>query len=326
MRQNKSEHRMPTLKPNHLAAQDPLLKAFLAHLMGERNVSPNTLIGYRQDIEQFAAFFFGPEEPPPYNWQAATEETARAFLVSFTRSGALPTTTKRKLAAVRTFYFYLLREGFIDENPFVLLHGPKTAAKVPRILSVSEVTRFLEQPKKDFNDGLLEEFPFSRDLALFEFLYSTGCRISEVIPVTWSEINWTTGGIIVHGKGRKDRLAILGSKALGALLLLRDVVGRHNATLIAPNAPIFLADSYRKISPRFIERRMKHYLAEAELPMDLSPHKLRHSFATHLLDAGADLRSVQEMLGHASLSTTQVYTHVSVERLKDEYFHTHPRA
>ncbi len=314
------------IKPNHLAAQDPLLKAFLAHLMGERNISPNTLISYRQDIEQFAAFFFGPEEAPPYNWQAATEEAARAFLISFTREGACPTTTKRKLAAVRTFYFYLLREGFIGENPFVMLRGPKAATKVPRILSVSEVTRFLEQPAKDFKDGILEEFPFRRDVAIFEFLYSTGCRISEVVPITWGEINWSSGSLIVHGKGRKDRLAILGSKALGALRLLREVVGRHNATLIGKSEVIFLTDSYRKISPRFIERRMKRYLQEAELPMDLSPHKLRHSFATHLLDAGADLRSVQEMLGHASLSTTQVYTHVSVERLKDEYFHTHPRA
>ncbi len=314
------------LKPNHLASDDPLLKAFTAHLLGERNVSPHTLSAYRQDIEQFAAFLFGPDAVPPYNWQSATDSAARAFLVSFTREGAMSTTTKRKLAAVRTFYFYLLREGFVDENPFVMLRGPKTATKVPRILSVAEVTRFLEQPAKDFKAGILEEFPFRRDVAVFEFLYSTGCRISELVPIKWGEINWGAGSIIVHGKGRKDRLAILGSKALGALRLLKDVVALHNAALIAPTECVFLADTYHKISARFIERRMKRYLREADLPMDLSPHKLRHSFATHLLDAGADLRSVQEMLGHASLSTTQVYTHVSVERLKDEYFHSHPRA
>ncbi len=314
------------LKPNHQAAEDPLLKAFIAHLLGERNVSPHTLSAYRQDIEQFAAFLFGPDTEPPYNWQSATDSAARAFLVSFTREGSRGSTTRRKLAAVRTFYFYLLREGFVNENPFVMLRGPKMATKVPRILSVTEVTRFLEQPAKDFKDGLLMEFPFRRDVAIFEFLYSTGCRISEVVPITWGEINWSAGSVIVHGKGRKERLAILGSKALAALRLLKDVVARHNAALIAPSECIFLADTYHKISPRFIERRMKRYLREADLPLDLSPHKLRHSFATHLLDAGADLRSVQEMLGHASLSTTQVYTHVSIERLKDEYFHSHPRA
>lgn len=317
---------MATIKPNHLAANDPLLKAFISHLTGERNVSVHTLMAYEQDIAQFAAFLFGPDAEPPYAWQTATPTAARAFLVSFTKAGASSATTHRKLAATRTFYRYLLSEDKVLENPFVMIHGPKSAAKVPRFLSVGEVTRFLAQPAKDFDSNLIKEFPFRRDSALFEVLYSTGCRISEIEPITWGEIDWTRGSLIVCGKGNKHRLVILGSKARSALRILREVVGRHNSSLIAPNQPIFLTDSYSPIYSRFIERRMKRYLAEADLPTDLSPHKLRHSFATHLLDAGADLRGVQEMLGHASLSTTQIYTHISVERLKDEYFKSHPRS
>ena len=142
----------------------------------------------------------------------------------------------------------------------------------------------------------------------------------------WGEIDFRRGSVIVTGKGSKDRLVILGQPAVRALQRLRDQLGTRRADLADDAADVFLSDRLAKISARFVERRMKRYLAEAGLPADLSPHKLRHSFATHLLDAGADLRSVQEMLGHASLSTTQIYTHVSVERLKDEYAKFHPRA
>ena len=194
------------------------------------------------------------------------------------------------------------------------------------MLSVEDVKRFLARPQKDGADGLISDYAASRDTAIFEFLYSTGCRISEAIGVKWGEIDFAKGTVIVTGKGSKDRLVILGRPALAALEDLRGKSAAADPEQAAADAPVFVSDRFQPLSARFVERRMKRYLAEADLPTDLTPHKLRHSFATHLLDAGADLRSVQEMLGHASLSTTQIYTHVSVERLKDAYAKAHPRA
>ena len=159
-----------------------------------------------------------------------------------------------------------------------------------------------------------------------ESLYSTGCRISEAVSLTWGQINFETGGVIVTGKGSKQRLCILGKPARKALRTLRAAADELFPDGGAPATNVFLNERGAVFRPREAQRRMKKWLAAADLPADLSPHKLRHSFATHLLDAGADLRSVQEMLGHSSLATTQIYTHVSVEHLKDEYMKAHPRA
>ena len=227
---------------------------------------------------------------------------------------------------MRTFFRFLQRERVLIDNPCSLLKGPRKAKTLPKVLSAGDVVRFLERPGKDLSDGTLDEYSAVRDSAIFEFLYSTGCRISEATAVKWGEIDFRRGTVIVTGKGSKDRLVVLGGPALSALNRLRSVVSSKRQDLADDSAYTFLSDRFRRISSRFVERRMKRYLAEADLPTDLSPHKLRHSFATHMLDAGADLRSVQEMLGHSSLSTTQIYTHVSVERLKDEYAKAHPRA
>lgn len=181
-------------------------------------------------------------------------------------------------------------------------------------------------PERDFAEGTLGEYPCLRDKAIFEALYSTGCRISEMIAAKWGEIDFDHGTLVVTGKGSKQRLVILGQPALEALRRLRKCVSETVPDRADDASAVFLSDRMSRLSSRFVERRMKRYLAEAGLPTDLTPHKLRHSFATHLLDAGADLRSVQEMLGHASLSTTQIYTHVSIEHLRSEYAKTHPRA
>ena len=289
-------------------------------------MSPYTYNGYLQDIGQFVSFRWSETEKPPFQWVAVGERDASAFLSSLVKEGALATTVRRKLAACRTFFRFLQREGQILSNPFRMLRGPRLAKKLPKVLSVEDVKKFLEQPLKDLRDGVIPPYQAYRDSALFEFLYSTGCRISEAISVKWGEIDFVRGSVIVTGKGSKDRLVILGKPALSALVKLREALADHDIDLAQKDKVVFLADTYKKISARFVERRMKRYLAEAELPADLSPHKLRHSFATHLLDAGADLRSVQEMLGHASLATTQIYTHVSIERLRDTYATTHPRA
>lgn len=263
---------------------------------------------------------WGPSADPPLAWHEVDENAARRFLAAFGEAAAQATTVRRKLSALRSFFRFLQREGVVTDNPFVSLRGPRKAKLLPKVLSVQDVERFLGRPQADFVAGHLSEFAALRDTALFETLYSTGCRISEVIALNWKDIDFKRGSAIVTGKGAKDRLVILGPPALAALTKLRAFVSGGEED------PVFLNEQGRRLSPRFAERHMKRYLAEADLPTDLTPHKLRHSFATHLLDAGADLRSVQEMLGHASLSTTQIYTHVSVEHLKEQYFKAHPRA
>ncbi len=309
-----------TPKPNPDAAQDPCLRRFETHLLAERGVSGNTWKGYSSDIAQFATFAWGEDAKAPFQWASAGDSTARAFLGSFGSGGARATTMRRKLAALRSFYRFMQREGLAVDNPFSALRGPRKTKTLPRVLSVSDVERFLAQPQKDLEEGLVTERESLRDSAVFETLYSTGCRISEATSLRWKDVDLGRGTAIVTGKGSKDRLVVLGSRARTALERLRAFSSPSD------DDALFLSERGIPASPRFVERRMKRYLAEAGLPTDLTPHKLRHSFATHLLDAGADLRSVQEMLGHSSLSTTQIYTHVSVERLKDAYFSSHPRA
>ena len=314
------------LRPNRFAAEDPRVRRFAAYLTAERGASPHTSEGYAADLGQLVASKWGESAEPPFDWASLSEQDARRFVISFASEGAAAATVRRKLASARAFFRHLQREGVVRDNPFSLLHGPRMEKRLPKTLSVSDIDRFLARPRADYEAGLIGEYSCARDAALFEVLYSTGCRISEVVSIAWEIVDFSRGCMIVTGKGSKDRLVIVGSRALAALEELRSVAERRFSRPVLPSEPVFLSDRLEPVSPRFVERRMKRYLAEAGLPTDLSPHKLRHSFATHLLDAGADLRSVQEMLGHASISTTQIYTHVSVERLKDIYTSSHPRA
>ena len=313
-------------RPNRRAAEDPELQRFCRYLQAERNVAANTLNSYAADLAQLVASAWGETAAPPYPWKALGEKEARNYLLAFARDGCGPATVQRKLSAARAFCRFLQREEVLLDNPFSLLKGPRKEKQLPKVLSAEEVARFLSRPAADFRDGTLDEHAALRDAAIFEALYSTGCRISEMTAVTWGEIDFGRGTLIVKGKGSKERLVILGGPALEALRRLRDYLSARDPALADGASRVFLADRLQPASPRLVERRMKRYLAEAGLSAEVTPHKLRHSFATHLLDAGADLRAVQEMLGHASLSTTQIYTHVSVERLRDEYAKTHPRA
>ena len=316
-------------------AEDPVAGRFASFLLSERNSSRHTSDGYLQDMAQFALFRWGPESAPPFPWETVTQEDARAFLMDFARGGAKATTTRRKLASLRTFFRWLSREGLVSDNPFSALRGPRLAKALPKVLSVDEAARFLSAPLRKVEElrkktgsasKMADIFACLRDAAFYESLYSTGCRIAEMLALTWKEIDFGNGTVIVTGKGSKQRLCILGSKALDALRRLRNATDAFVPGGGAPERPVFQNGKGNRLSPRDAERRMKKWLAEAELPSDVTPHKLRHSFATHLLDAGADLRSVQEMLGHSNLATTQIYTHVSIERLKDEYAKAHPRA
>lgn len=314
------------LRPNSHADGDPELQRFGRYLMAERNAAEHTLGSYALDLAQLVTSKWGADAEPPYPWGEFSETDARNFILAFSKDGAKATTVLRKIAAARAFCRFLQREEIVLDNPFSLLKGPRKSKTLPRVLSAEEVARFLERPLVDFREGRISEYACLQDRAMFEALYSTGCRISEMTSVRWGEVDFDRGTLIVTGKGSKDRLVILGRPALAALAELRKKTEEIDPALAEDSADVFRSKRLIRASPRFVQRRMKRYLAEAGLPTDVTPHKLRHSFATHLLDAGADLRSVQEMLGHASLSTTQIYTHVSVERLRDEYAKAHPRA
>lgn len=315
-----------TPRPNKFAADDSAIARFVRYLLAERSVSPRTRESYAADLAQLVTFVWGEAAEPPYPWEKLSEADARRYAVAFTEDGAKATTVRRKLASARTFCRFLQRDGKILDNPFAFLRGPRIEKRLPKVISVESVARFLARPIADFKAGTLGEHAALRDTALFEALYSTGCRISEIIGITWGEIDFSRGTLVVTGKGAKERLVILGHPALAALTTLRTWMQKKDPTLVESSSNVFRSNRFATINPRFVQRWMKRYLAEAGLQTDLSPHKLRHSFATHLLDAGADLRSVQEMLGHASLSTTQIYTHVSVERLCNEYAKSHPRS
>ena len=311
--------------PHRDAQGDPLVKRFVESLRGGRNASPQTVEGYMADVGQVISLRWGEDAAPPFAWHTYSDMDARRFAAALSSQGAAATTVRRKLSAARTFFRFLQREEVVRDNPFELLRGPRLAHPLPKTLSPAEIDRFLKCPRADREAGLLDDYGALRDEAFFESLYSTGCRVSEMLGVVWESLDLARGSLVVMGKGSKERLVILGSRAKASLTRLRDYASSSPDIPSSPTDRVFLSDRRGPLTARTVERRMKRYLAEARLPTDLSPHKLRHSFATHLLDAGADLRSVQEMLGHASLSTTQIYTHVSVERLKDVCAKSHPR-
>jgi integrase/recombinase XerC len=253
------------------------------------------------------------------------------FWSSHQKAGREATTTRRKLSALRSFFRFLVREEYVKANPFTGVTMPRRARTLPEVMSIEEVTRLLAAPDaavpEEGASGAWTDFVRSRDTAILEMLYSTGMRLRELTGLRDEQVDLLSGTVVVRGKGRKERLCPLGNPAVKALrryLDHRDVAlmgwGKGRARTV------FLNKFGGSLSPRSVERLMKKYLALANLNHERSPHALRHSFATHLLDAGADLRSVQELLGHASLSTTQIYTHVSIERLKEVYEKSHPRS
>ncbi len=301
------------------------MSGFCLYLRAERNLSEHTLSGYLSDLKQFVDIIKQGRAEPFLTWDSVTEDDARRFLSTLSKSGTSAMSIRRKLSAMRTFFRYMQRIGDVGYNPFLFLKGPRRSKILPKVISVEDMDKLLNCPMRNLSEGRQGEYSALCDTAMFEFLYSTGCRISEAIAIKWGEIDFSRGTLIVTGKGNKERLVIIGSKALDSLVRLKASLSLSRPDLTTDESHVFLSSRLQPVSSRFVERRMKKYLEQSELPTDLTPHKLRHSFATHLLDAGADLRSVQEMLGHASLSTTQIYTHVSVERLKDEYAKSHPR-
>jgi len=301
-----------------------LLECFLRTLVEERQASSNTVDAYRRDISQFTKLCGTPPEK-------ADRNTARNFLVSLHERGIGKSSIQRKMSSLRSFFRYLQKNEFVFDNPFVGLAGPKRDAALPKVLSIDAVDR-LSQAVMDFwsgnpaaRDAESAEFAALRDRALVEIIYSGGLRISEAIQLNCCDADQFSEVINVRGKGKKERMCVLGKPALKALgAYLKQCCERGYEMRGA--APLFRNRYGKRLTARSFQRDLKWYLAQAGLPLDLTPHKLRHSFATHMLDAGADLRSVQEMLGHENLSTTQIYTHVTTERLKSAYLKAHPRA
>jgi integrase/recombinase XerC len=315
---------------------DPGLSEFVQYLRVEKNASPHTVDNYLMDINQFIAHTWGMGTAPPYDWPSVHRMNARSFLVYFQKAGCKPSTTSRKLSSLRSFFKFMQREELIKTNPFSGLPLPKREKYLPNILSVEEVVRLLDAPHQLLADPLqrprgseiFQDYVAARDSAILEMLYSTGTRLSELTGLTERQLDLLGGVITVQGKGKKERLCPLGGPATRAMMDCIDKRELFYAAIGKAGKPksFFLNKHGDPLSNRSVERMMKKYLTFAGLNTGLSPHALRHSFATHLLDAGADLRSVQELLGHASLSTTQIYTHVSIERLKEVYDLAHPRA
>lgn len=315
-----------------ISENDPGLAHFLQYLRAEKNASEFTQSSYLSDLQQFIVLQWGAETPPPFPWKEVDRFAARRFLVHQQKAGREPTTTRRKLSALRTFFRFLVREEYVKSNPFTGVTMPRRARTLPEVMSIDEVARLLAAPDaavpEEGATGAWTEFVRSRDTAILEMLYSTGMRLRELTGLRDEQVDLLSGTVVVRGKGKKERLCPLGGPALKAL---RRYLDHRDVALLGWGKggrarTVFLNKFGTSLSPRAVERLMKKYLILAQLNQDRSPHALRHSFATHLLDAGADLRSVQELLGHASLSTTQIYTHVSIERLKEVYEKSHPRS
>jgi integrase/recombinase XerC len=312
--------------------KDEPVAHFVSYLENERNASAHTVTNYLRDMAQFAQFAWeGASHPHP--WASCDAFLARRFLVHFQREGSRPTTTARKLSSMRSFYKFMIREEYVQANPFSGLRGPKRGRDLPDVMSVDDVGRLIDAPAVCLNEVIAKGRPIkqsvryaaARDTALLELTYSTGARVAEVVGLNVTDVDLISGAAKVRGKGRKERLCPLGEPALRALQAMLNVAEDTWATA-GQRGPVFRNLQGDRLTTRSVERMMKKYLVVANLDQHFSPHALRHSFATHLLDAGADLRSVQELLGHASLSTTQIYTHVSVEHLKKVYEKAHPRA
>lgn len=313
----------------HPVALDPDAHDFLTHLQADRGASVYTSRNYHQALLEFSRWHHSDFGTAPH-WSTLTREVFRSYLRYLGRRGLSPAASRLRFSALRSLYRFLIRRGRAETSPVRLVQLPKPARRLPRFLTVDQMFALLEAPakawaaKKDTADGRTREIDFHRDTAILETIYSCGLRISELSGLRLRDIDWNERVIRVLGKGKKERLVPVGTVALVAIQRYRNALPAEAQR----GEFVFLANPERDrpVSPRVIQLRLKRYLTTVGLDSKLTPHKLRHSYATHLLDEGADLRSVQELLGHAHLVTTQVYTHVSTERLKKAYDAAHPRA
>ena len=310
------------------------LSDFISCLQNERNASEHTISAYTASCIEFAQKVRSADAS--FNdWQSVDREQAKSFIAALYEAGNSKRSIARKISALRSFFRFLNRTGAVQANPFAALPPMKADKPLPKVMSINQIDTLISAVVSTWADAIASnrvrseagaEFSCARDKAIIEIIYSGGLRISEAINVNYGDIDLSSGVVKVRGKGKKERLAALGRPAVNALweyLDLRSSLGLGGRDR---SSALFLNQSGTRLSARSFQRDLKNYLLTAGLPPDLTPHKLRHSFATHLLDAGADLRSVQELLGHENLSTTQIYTHVSAERLRKVYTEAHPLA
>ena len=310
----------------------PLVRQFLDYLKLEKHFSDYTVKSYGADLVQFGQFLNGeignanasrtliPGESLDQRHLKCEPLTVREFLAYLYAQNYTKSTTARKLATLRSFYKFLIRRGMLSVNPLSTIRTPKQEKRLPKCLDLEQVQKLLDAP----GDGDLLS---SRDKAMLEVLYSSGIRVSELVELEMSDLDLQEGVLRVRGKGRKDRLTPIGSQAINALKRYFDMRATDPKMNNSPHASrVFLNKHGEALSTRSVRRKLDKYLVSAGLDPGISPHTLRHSFATHLLNNGADLRSVQELLGHQSLSTTQIYTHLTTSRMKEVYDQAHPRA
>jgi tyrosine recombinase XerC len=298
-----------------------LIKSFLDFLKLEKNYSVNTLLAYEDDLVQFNRFLTNHFQSDNFELSAVDNVTIRLFLGELVESDFAKKSIVRKLAAVRSLYKYLIKKGIIKSNPTINIATPKVPKKLPTFLEEPSIDRMLNLPDTSTVEGL-------RDKAILELLYSTGIRLSELIGLNLDNIKWSKETIKVLGKGKKSRIVPFGSKSKDALrkyLERRDELISDLTKKSSINS-VFLSNRGLRIYPKGVYLIVNKYIRLVSDVEKKSPHVLRHSFATHLLNRGADLKAVKELLGHESLSTTQIYTHVTVDRLKRVYDQAHPKA
>ena len=310
---------------------DKWIQKFLTHLATDRGASVYTQRNYKQALTEFSRWHLEERKSPPV-WEKLQRDDFRGFVRFLGRHELSRAATQLRFSALRTFYKFLIRHGAAESSPIKNLSLPKPEKRLPKFLTIQQMADLLKAPEKLF--GLRKEKEGAgrpvtesicrRDVAVLETIYSCGLRVSELCGLRADDIDWSEQIVRVRGKGKKERLLPVGEPALKA-------IDNYWRTLKQPPSgqlPVFFSESRKPapLQPVQLARRLKKYLIIAGLDPSLTPHKLRHSYATHLLDAGADLRSVQELLGHAHLVTTQVYTHVTTERLKKAYDSAHPRA
>jgi integrase/recombinase XerC len=290
------------------------ITGFLQYLHDERNAAALTLKSYREDLTSLAEFF-GTERDPA----GLTPAELRGYVAALHDAGYAKTSVARRLASLRSFFRYAQLEGLVKTNPAKPLRNPRPDRKLPHFLSTVEIGQLLAAPPTTDPLGL-------RDRAILETMYSAGLRVSEAVGMNDGDIDAAQGVVRIRGKGRKERFGHLGTHAVRALTRWQKVRVLHPKVPPGPQAPVFTNKFGRRLTTRSVARMLEKYLKLTGLDLRTTPHTLRHSFATHLLDNGADIRSVQELLGHKSLVTTQIYTHISTASLRAAYEKAHPRA
>ena len=309
-----------------------LTENFLRYLALERNASEHTINAYKADIAEFCKRVMENEEFDDFG--SVDRDQARSFIMQLYAAGDSKRSIQRKLSAMRSLYRYLLRQQAVESNPFANLPPIKSDKPLPVVMQIQQVEKLLESIplywQEKIADGNVKneiqaQAASLRDSAITEAIYSGGLRVSEVLGLNIADIDLAQGVMSIRGKGRKERLAALGAPAVRAVSAYLRFRRSQGIPAIREGA-LFLNKTGERLTCRSYQRNLQEYLLFAGLPPDFTPHKLRHSFATHLLDAGSDLRSLQELLGHENLSTTQIYTHVSIQRLKTVYANTHPRS